>query len=176
MEFFMRYLLAILALASSIEAGVVLPSNFSSSFTQTITTEKGKVIRYGGSVAFKDQKLFKWNYTSPTKKEVCTNGVEILVIDHDLEQVSNYMVDDGVNLEKIMSKAKLIKGNEYKAVYKNNAYMITLDGSAKLQKVSYKDSLDNKVSIVFSNVAYDQPNFNQNTLKCNAPKGYDRVK
>jgi len=172
----MRFLLATLLLVASLEAGVVLPSNFSGAFSQIITTEKGKVIRYGGSVTFKDQRLFKWNYTSPTKKEVCTNGNEILVIDHDLEQVSNYMIDDGVNLENIMSKAKQVKGNNYKAIYKNNTYMITLDGSSKLQNVSYKDSLDNKVNIRFSNVVYDQSNFNTATLRCNAPKGYDRVK
>jgi outer membrane lipoprotein-sorting protein len=59
----MKSILATLLLIGSLEAGIVLPSNFSSSFTQTITTEKNKVIRYGGSVAFKDQRLFKWNYT-----------------------------------------------------------------------------------------------------------------
>jgi len=31
---------------------------------------------------------------------VCTDGTEIWVIDHDLEQVSKYLIEDGFDLEK----------------------------------------------------------------------------
>ncbi len=45
-------------------------------------------------------RLFKWEYKRPTEKEVCSDGVELIVIDHELEQITRYLIDDGLDLER----------------------------------------------------------------------------
>ena len=50
---------------------LTLPQNFTADFTQTITNPKKKVIHYKGNVRFSNEKLLKWSYINPTKKEGC---------------------------------------------------------------------------------------------------------
>jgi outer membrane lipoprotein carrier protein len=106
---------------------IVLPENFTANFTQMITNPKKKVINYSGKVRFSDKTLLKWEYLEPTKKEVCTNGLELLVVDHDLEQVSNYLINKGFNLTEVLKKAKLHSENIYVAEYQGKKYTIQVD-------------------------------------------------
>ena len=172
-------------------ATILLPSNFQSKFKQTITNDKDKVISYDGTVKFKNDKqividekgishniqssLFRWDYQNPTKKEVCTDGVQLIVVDHDLEQVSRYVVDEGINLEEILKVAEKISMHDYKATYKDVEYLITLDDKDALKKIFYVDNLDNRVRIEFEDMTYDTNNFENNTLECIAPSDYDII-
>ncbi len=174
-----------------LSADITLPSNFTTEFEQTITNENGKVINYKGNVYFKGivettaddagiehsytRSLFKWNYEEPSKKEVCTDGVQLTVIDHDLEQVANYLVDEAIDLKSILSRANEITSTDYQASYKDVEYLITLDDKKQLSKIVYVDNLDNHVKIVFSNMNYNGV-LQSNRLECVAPKEYDRVK
>ena len=187
----MKLLLTLSLLAVTLNASITLPDNFRTSFVQTITNDNGKVIKYDGDVVFKNMKenisnmdgtvqsftrsLFKWDYTSPTKKEVCTDGVQLIVVDHDLEQVSNYMVDEGINLEAILNVAQKITNNTYKASYKDTEYIITLDNTQQLNKIVYVDGLDNGVKIIFNNMIYNESSFDIKLLECDAPKEYDII-
>jgi len=187
----MKLLITLSALVVSLNATITLPDNFKTNFQQTITNDKGKVIKYEGDVLFKKMKqsiqnqsggtesysrsLFKWDYTSPTKKEVCTDGVQLIVVDHDLEQVSRYLIDEGINLEEILKVAKNITNNDYKATYKETEYLITLDENKQLSKIVYVDNLDNGVKIIFNNMKYNNPSFNETDLECQAPKEYDII-
>jgi len=176
----MKLLLIFSTLLMALQAEITLPTNFESNFTQTITNhENAKVLNYEGSVLFKamqNQSLFKWNYTLPTQKEVCTNGYELTIIDHDLEQVSLYAIEDGINLEAIVQVAKKVDENSYKATYKKVEYLITLDKKSQLNNISYIDNMDNAVSISFTKMKYNQQSFDLNKLDCIAPKDYDVVK
>ena len=187
----MKLLIALSTLFLSLNATITLPSNFKTTFEQTITNDKGKVIEYNGLVSFKEltesisddsgreqsytRSLFKWDYTSPTKKEVCTDGIQLTVVDHDLEQVSNYLVDEGIDLKSVLSVAKKISIRDYKASYKDIEYLITLDSKNQLSKIVYVDNLDNSVKILFSNMQYNTT-LNTTFLECNAPKEYDIIK
>ena len=92
-------LIALLSLAFSLlSATVELPENFQANFIQKITNTKQKVITYSGEVRFSNETLFKWSYKEPTQKEVCTDGKELLVVDHDLEQVSAYRIAKGIDI------------------------------------------------------------------------------
>jgi len=184
-------ILSILLIATFLNAELKLPTNFITDFTQTITNDKGKVIKYLGRLYFKEDtniyfdefnqtreiksQMFKWEYKSPTKKEVCSDGVEIIVIDHDLEQVSKYLVDDGLDLEKVLKLAKPITTKDYKAVYKDTEYLITLDEKDRLKKIFYVDSLDNRVKIIFTNMRYNVLNFKVSNLECPIDPDYDII-
>jgi outer membrane lipoprotein carrier protein len=172
-------------------AKIELPENFITDFEQTIINDKGKKINYSGNVAFKQvreiligedgtqkefvSKFFKWNYKKPTDKEVCSDGVEIIVIDHDLEQVSKYLIDDGLDLEKVLKVAEQISNRDYKAVYKDVEYLITLNNKGELEKIFYTDSLDNRVKIIFKNMRYDVDSFSDKLLECDMPQDYDII-
>ena len=187
----MKLLLTLSVLVATLNASITLPDNFKTDFIQTITNDNAKVIKYTGNVVFKNMKekinnmdgstqsfsrsLFKWSYLSPTKKEVCTDGVQLIVVDHDLEQVSNYMVDEGINLEAILNVAKKITNNTYQASYKETEYIITLDNTQQLSKIVYVDGLDNGVKIIFNNMRYNEALFDVKLLECDTPEEYDII-
>jgi outer membrane lipoprotein carrier protein len=157
-------------------SSMVLPENFQATFDQKITNPKKKVIRYSGKVYFSNENLLKWKYSKPTKKEVCTNGKELVVVDHDLEQVSNYLINKGFNLTAILKKAKLHSKNIYVAKYQNKKYTIQVDTQGKLQSVAYFDDLENKVQIIFKKVKYGKGRLSSKLFQCHSPKNYDMIR
>jgi len=170
-------LLALLLLASSLlSANIKLPENFQAGFIQKITNTKEKVITYSGKVRFSNERLFKWSYTEPTQKEVCTDGFEVLVVDHDLEQVSAYVITKGIDIAKILDKAQLHSENIYLAEYENKKYTIQLDKQQRLHSIAYYDDLDNKVQIVFSHMKYGKGDLPTESMKCNYPANYDMIR
>ncbi|HEY9128759.1 MAG TPA: LolA-like outer membrane lipoprotein chaperone [Sulfurovum sp.] len=170
-------LLALLTLAFSLlSANIELPDNFQADFKQTITNTKEKVITYSGKVRFTNERLFKWSYTEPTQKEVCTDGFEVLVVDHDLEQVSAYVITKGIDIAKILEKAMHHSENIYVAEYENKKYTIQVDRKGKLHSIAYYDDLDNKVQILFSHMKYGKGDLPVESMKCNYPGNYDMIR
>ena len=157
-------------------AGLSLPEHFKADFTQKITNPKKKVITYKGKVYFSHKSMFKWDYTVPTKKQVCTDGYELTVVDHDLEQVSQYAIDKGFHFSKVLEKAKRHKKNVYVAKYENKSYTIQVDASQKLHSIAYFDDLDNKVQIIFKKVKYAKGNLSKKIMTCKIPKAYDMIR
>ena len=171
----MRLLSLLLLAISTLSANIELPENFQADFTQKITNTKEKVITYSGKVRFSNETLFKWSYKEPTQKEVCTNALELLVVDHDLEQVSAYRISNGIDIAKILKKAKQHSENIYVAAYENKQYTIQVDTKQKLHSIAYFDDLDNKVQIVFRHMKYGKGNLPSQSMKCNYPKNYDMI-
>jgi outer membrane lipoprotein carrier protein len=172
----MRLLSLLLLLSTMLFASIELPENFQANFEQKITNTKDKVIEYKGKVLFSDKKHFKWFYVSPTKKEVCTDGVELLVVDHDLEQVSTYYITKGLDISQILAKAKLHSKQIYLAEYEGNSYTIQLDNAEKLHSIAYYDELDNKVQIIFKNMIYLKGKLSSDKMICNYPADYDMIR
>jgi len=154
---------------------IILPKSFKSDFTQTITTDKNKKIKYSGDILFSSKNSFKWSYKQPTKKEVCTDGNDLLVVDHDLEQVSAYHIDNKLDLNNILKNARFHHKSVYVAKYKSKNYTIQVDNNGKLSRIAYKDDLDNTVLIVFNNMVYSKVKIDRKKLKCNYPLSYDYI-
>ena len=171
----MRLLLLLLSVPSLLLANIALPENFQADFVQKITNPKQKVITYSGKVRFSNKTLFKWSYREPTKKEVCTDGKELLVVDHDLEQVSAYRISDGIDIAKILQKAEPYRPNVYVAVYEAKKYTIQVDREQKLHSIACFDDLDNKVQIIFQKMKYGKGDLPAESMKCNYPIAYDRI-
>ncbi len=172
----MRKLLAILALSIyTFAQGISVPTAFQANFTQIVKNPKGKTIKYRGVIYFNSPSETKWIYKSPTKKEVCSSGNRLVVIDHDLEQVSYYNIDKGLNLSKVLRNARLHKNRTYITKYKDKYYTIVLTPSAKIEQIAYKDNLDNQVNIIFTNTKYFDKLLSATKFICARPKGYDAV-
>lgn len=173
----MRYLfLMSVATLFLFAESIYVPQNFQANFTQKITNPKKKVISYSGKVYFSEAVKLKWAYTKPTKKEVCTNGKELLVVDHDLEQISEYKINKGFNLSQILKKAKLHKDNIYLATYMGKKYTILVDKNKRMKAVAYFDDLDNKVQISFLRIKYGKGKLSAQKMTCKKPNNYDLIR
>jgi len=171
-----KILIAVLFSVLSNAGDIVLPEHFQATFVQTVTNPKNKVIRYSGKVAFSEGNLLKWSYEEPTKKEVCTDGKEVLVVDHDLEQTSAYRIDKGFDLTQILKDAKPYKDHIYVTEFAGKRYTIQLDNKAHLQSVAYYDDLDNKVQILFKHMKYGKGRLDAARMKCYYPASYDVIR
>ena len=167
---FSIFLLSAIVLSNQIK----IPKAFKANFIQQVKNKKGKIIKYRGVVYFNAPNSTKWIYNSPTKKEVCSKNHQIIIIDHDLEQVSYYSIDKSLNLSKVLQNATHYKNNIYTTKYKGKLYTIVLSNN-KISQIAYKDNLDNTVNIIFKSISYKNRPFNPNIFECIKPRGYDSV-
>lgn len=155
--------------------GIHIPVSFSATFVQQVKNTKGKVIKYAGNIIFDSPSEIKWNYRSPTKKEVCSSGKKLVIIDHDLEQVSYYQIDKGFNLLKVLQQARLYKGKMYTTNSQGVIYTIVLNKKGEVEQIAYKDNLDNIVNIIFRNIVYRSSRIVSSRFVCARPKNYDTI-
>ncbi len=172
----MKFFVSLVLLAVKLLAAPTLPEYFQAAFVQQVTNPKGKAIRYAGSVYFSEGRRLKWVYREPTRKEVCADGKELIVVDHDLEQVSYYLMDKGFDLIAILKQAKRHKARIYLADYQGNRYTIQVDRNGIVQSVAYFDNLDNKIQIVFKEMRYGKEKIKGSDMQCKAPKNYDVIR
>ena len=158
------------------DSGIKLPANFTANFTQMITNTKKKTIRYAGKVYFSNKTNFKWMYTKPTKKELCVDNTDVVVVDHDLEQVSYFLINKGFNFVKIIKEAKVYKKNIYFAVVDGIRYTIKVDSKKRLHSFAFFDNLDNKVQLVLKKLKYGKGKINKKKMTCKVPKEYDVIR
>ncbi len=172
----MKPVLIVALLLTVLTAQIELPHHFQSSFTQIVTNPKQKVITYSGKIFFMQKDRFKWVYLKPTRKEVCTDGEELLVVDHDLEQVSAYRMSQALDISTILAQAKHHKERIYVTRYEGKQYTIQLDAQKRLQSIAYFDDLDNKVQIVFEHMQYENGSVTVEKMQCNYPAVYDVIR
>ena len=172
----MKLLLGMIMMSVALFSGIELPESFTADFTQMVTNPKKKVITYSGKVLFSDKKHFKWSYLKPTRKEVCTDGKELLVVDHDLEQVSAFYISKGLDVAKVLSRAKHYKNSIYLATFDDKKYTIQLNRAQQLQSIAYFDDLDNKVQILFKHIKYQKGKLPDKEMQCNYPVTFDVIR
>ncbi len=154
---------------------IKIPVAFKASFIQQVKNNKGKIIKYRGKIFFNSPSETKWIYNSPTKKEVCTSGRRLVVIDHDLEQVSYYSIDKRFNLSKVLRDARLYKGNIYTTKFKGKLYTVVVNKRGEVQQIAYKDNLDNTVNLIFTRMRYLRKLLPSSKFVCARPKNYDTI-
>lgn len=174
----MKRLWMLLIVSGTLMASPIsVPENFKAAFTQRITNPDKKVIHYKGTVRFSGPKMLKWVYQEPTQKEVCSNGGNVTVVDHDLEQVSYYLIEKGFDLAGILKSAKPYKETKtvFIAKYQGRNYTIQIDAEKRLSRVAYYDDLENEVLIIFENMHYGKGKLPLRSLLCEAPGSYDVI-
>ena len=171
-----RYFAAAALLTFALGAGVIrLPRSFSADFIQKISNPSGKTISYSGKVFMNSPDSMKWIYEKPSRKEVCSDGKRVTVVDHDLEQISIYRLKSGLDLSSVLSKAKHYKDNIYTANYEGKIYTIALDSKGRVEQIAYRDDMDNVVNIHFYEIKYVDKPFERDRLECRLPPAYDRI-
>lgn len=156
--------------------GLKMPTAFESQFVQEIVSPAKKKIIYAGKVRYSQSSMLKWQYTSPTKKEVCTNGKDLVIVDYDLEQISFYTINKGFNLPAVLAGAQKQTNGSYVAIYQKKSYKIDLNSRGELASITYSDDLDNLVNIRFDSMKYKNTPFSNKDMICPLPQAYDIIR
>ncbi len=172
----MRYLIGIIFILSLVlSSDIKMPISFKADFVQKVTDKTKQVIKYSGKIYMSVPDKLKWVYIKPSRKEVCSNGGMVTVVDHELEQVSFYRLDREFELYKLLTNAKHYKENIYLAKYKDRQYTIALDDKKRVEQIAYRDDMDNIVNIHFYNIEYLDKPIKDSKMECPYPKNYDII-
>jgi outer membrane lipoprotein carrier protein len=154
---------------------IAIPAAFRAHFVQTVTNPEKKVIRYEGEVLFSKPSRMKWVYEKPTRKEVCTDGKDILVVEHELEQVSRYRMRKPFDLEEILKRAEPISERIYTATYEGKVYTLRVDEKGRVDSIAFFDDTDNKVQLLFTRIRTKKKAFDASRMRCDYPAEYDVI-
>ncbi|WP_456432870.1 LolA-like outer membrane lipoprotein chaperone [Nitratifractor sp.] len=159
----------------AVGGGIVVPRALQADFYQKITDADGRVARYEGKMAMNFPDRIKWSYLRPARKEVCTSGSRVLVVDHELEQATLYHVGRSLDLGKILRSARHHKGRIWVATVAGKYYTLQIDSKGRIDQIAFKDDDGNVVNIHFRKIRYLSRPLDPKTLYCPVPAGYDRV-
>jgi outer membrane lipoprotein carrier protein len=164
--------IVILIASLSVAGDIKFPTGMKASFFQKVTNQHKKVLKYSGSLVIWKNRI-KWLYTKPSKKEVCSDGIKLVVVDHELEQVGFYKMNKSLNLQKVINSARHHKNNIYVARYQKKNYTIAIDKNGYISQIAYKDDMDNIVNLHFSRIKILKRAPSSRALACPYPRSYD---
>ncbi|MFK0390346.1 LolA-like outer membrane lipoprotein chaperone [Campylobacter coli] len=147
-------------------------NTYSSHFTQSVKS-KNSALSYSGHFTLSQEQAY-WSYDTPSKKEIYINKNQIVLVEHDLEQVVFSHLDNIPNLNEIFKKAKHLNDNQLIAKYENINYTITLKDN-EIQSIAYKDEFENDILITL-NHQIKNPTINPEVFKPKFPNYYDMVR
>lgn len=148
--------------------------SFKASFLQVITSNSENKIEYKGEVFIKKSGKILWKYKTPVVKNVYIENNMAIVDEPELEQAIFTTLENEINILKLLKEAKKIDNNNYVSTIDGTKYQISMS-SNKIKKITYKDTLDNSVEIIFSNSVQDEP-IDDNIFVFVAPSNYDLIR
>jgi len=148
---------------------------FEADFEQNITDETGKVLTYKGKMHTKRPSFVLWNYTYPERaaKKLYMNKVRAVLVQPLLEQATVSQLNNDMNFFEILSSAKKIDQNHYKARYKNIDFILKEENGVILS-LAYQDELENHILITFSKQRQNRP-IEDDLFTPKVPKDYDII-
>ncbi|OHD83451.1 MAG: hypothetical protein A3I60_04180 [Sulfuricurvum sp. RIFCSPLOWO2_02_FULL_43_45] len=170
----MRFLPLLFALSLTLAASPKEINSFNGKFVQTIIDDNGKKIVYSGELWASKPQNALWIYQKPIQKSVYINAQKITVVEPSIEQVTLRTLDDEIDFLQIIQKAKKVDDEKYSATVKGENYTIMFKNDL-LSSISYTDSFDNKVAIVFANPSQNRP-IEMSKFKPVIPEDFDVIK
>jgi len=144
--------------------------SFESDFNQTVKSEN-KTIFYKGKV-YINNNLVYWHYMKPIEKKIWSTNNKIFVYEPDLEQVTIYKTTKKDNFFKLIKTAKKLKENLYLKKYNNKDIFFNVKNNM-INKIYYKDKIDNLVTLNFYNI--EKKEFNLSLFKPKYPEYVDII-
>ena len=150
--------------------------SFQSKFTQTITSSSSDIITYQGEVFIKSSGQILWKYKTPVVKNVYINDSFAVVDEPELEQAIFTQLESEINIIKLLNSSQKVDNNSYTTNIDDTDYMIkTSKSDDKIEFINYKDKLENKVEIKFSNVVQNGE-ISDDIFKFTVPEHYDIIR
>lgn len=147
---------------------------FQSDFKQTIINPSNNEAIYTGTLNIKEPHFIKWHYKTPIEKLVYVKKYTVTIIEPELEQAIITRLNKEINILTLLKTAKKINNNRYESNYNNVKYTLLFKNNL-LDTISYKDELENKVDITFSNAKQNQP-LSKKIFKFQIPQEYDIIR
>ena len=163
-----------LALVVTIYARDHTLESFSADFNQTITDEHNKTISYQGTVLSKRPNFALWHYTRPIEKKLYVYHNVLTIIEQDMEQAIIKRVNENIDIFSIIQHATPIDAHHAKAHYRDQEFLLTFNHDHQLASISYRDELDNRVNIHFSNQK-NNPDLNTSLFQAVIPEAFDII-
>ena len=169
-----------------LNAGLKVPTAFESSFTQKITDENNKIIKYSGKLKVNSDENLKWNY-SATNNVVCSSPNRFVMVEPNAEQVQIFKLHDSLDLAGILRNAVPVKASSkalkafdyddklYQATYQDIHYFIGLDKNKHIDQIYYKDNFGNRVNFHFIGMRYLSKKHSAKVMECKYPSNYDVI-
>ena len=147
---------------------------FDANFQQKIINPSKKEILYKGHLFIKEPNYILWQYKEPVIKNVYIINNFAIIDEPELEQAIFSRLQDEIDILELIKTAKKIDENRYLAkIYDVNYTLTTKDN--KIQKIEYKDALENSVIISFTNVVQNEE-IDDEIFKFLPPEHYDIIR
>ncbi|PHR74234.1 MAG: cell envelope biogenesis protein LolA [Arcobacter sp.] len=143
-------------------------------FKQTIINNADQRIIYSGKLFIKEPSRILWKYEEPIIKNVFLINTMVIIDEPELEQAIFTTLNSEVNLLALLKSAKKISNEKYEAEINEVIYTFLIKDN-KIDKIVYKDELDNKVSIELFNSVYNEE-IKESIFKFVAPSYYDIIR
>ncbi len=170
----MKVLIMSLFLSYSLFGTILDFKTISTNFKQIVKNKSGNEAIYKGTLKIKGNDKILWSYQTPVIKNVYINKNSVIIDEPELEQAITSSLNDELNMVKIINNSKKVSANTYENTLEDTKYRIIIENNV-LKSVSYKDELDNKVLIFFTNFQKDIF-INDGVFSFKIPKHYDVIK
>lgn len=170
----MKVLIISLFLSYSLFGNILDFKTINTNFKQIVKNKSGKEAVYKGELKIKGSDKILWSYKTPVIKNVYINKNSVIIDEPELEQAITSNLNDELNMVKIINNSKKVSTNTYENTLEDTKYIIIIENNI-LKSVSYKDELDNKVLILFTNFQKDIF-INDSVFSFTVPKNYDVIK
>ncbi|MBP1680791.1 MAG: outer rane lipoprotein carrier protein LolA [Proteobacteria bacterium] len=170
----MRFFWIFFCLTTLLFAKIEHFKTIQSDFTQKVTNDQNKTIIYQGLFYATNDKKALWIYEKPVAKKIYFNNTRVLIIEPELEQVIITTLGNTPNIAQLLQEAKEVSPNKYITKYQETTYTI-LTQKESIEKVVYRDKLDNAVEIIFSNQSTNLF-LDDELFRAEIPRGYDIVR
>lgn len=148
--------------------------SFEADFVQLVMNETNKTIEYKGKVFIKNNGKVLWKYKTPIIKNVFVLGNVAIVDEPELEQAIYTTLENSIDMVRLLKDAKKVKENIYETELYKVKYIISLEND-KIKSLSYRDQLENKILITFSEQKQNS-DISDDLFNFIAPDYYDIIK
>jgi outer membrane lipoprotein carrier protein len=170
----MKVLIISFFLANVLFGNILDFKTLHTSFKQIVKNRSGNEIVYQGELKIKGNDKILWSYKIPIVKNVYINKNQVIIDEPELEQAITSTLNDELNIVKIINNSKKVSQNIYENTLEDTKYSIMIENNI-LKSISYKDELDNKIVILFTNFQRDVT-LSDNIFLFTIPKNYDVIK
>jgi len=147
---------------------------FEADFTQNITDDNNKTIKYEGHIKAAKPQYALWEYKTPINKQVYILPTQVVVIEPDLEQAIVKKLSRSFDIFTLIKKAKKVDKNTLVATFQNTTYTIKLNKDV-IETISYVDEFENNVKIDFRNES-ENKKIPLTAFEPKIPEDYDLIK
>jgi len=195
-KFIILFSLSLNAFAENnkLEKILVKLNSFNADFVQIVKDSNNQIIDESvGRVMFKKPNYFRWEYKSPSKNEIISDGEFLYLYDPDLKQVIVSKLDKQIGMSPAMLlvsdnvheffNTKLISNSSNKtkyeatpkdlerAFFKQIIFNFNLD---RLKEIKVIDNFDNETTIQFFKIIQNQ-DINEGKFLFNYPDDIDVI-